>query len=126
MSLCQLYKCSPNCYVLHRYAFTIIGSLVVFVCFWVLLEKLDNSQGASHISSSDKNIFWVCLACRKYSYICLTHVNVWESMGKPCSCIFFTASHARICISTSCRDSIIELGIMRLRPLSLDCVWTLN
>ena len=29
----------------------------------------------------------------------LTHVNVWESLGKPCSCaqfIKFTISHARI------------------------------
>ena len=37
----------------------------------------------------------------------LTHVNVWESMGKPCSCMqfiktrIFTASHARIRISTT-------------------------
>ena len=33
-------------------------------------------------------------------FICLTHANVWESIGKPCSCthfvksrIFFTTSH---------------------------------
>ena len=24
--------------------------------------------------------------------ICLTHMNVWESMGKPCSCIEFIKS----------------------------------
>ena len=35
----------------------------------------------------------------------LTHANVWESMGKPCSCmqfiVFFTASLAKIRISTT-------------------------
>ena len=36
----------------------------------------------------------------------LTHANVWESVGKPCSymqfikAIFCTTSHVRICIST--------------------------
>ena len=40
---------------------------------------------------------WICLFI-----ICLTHVNVWESMGKPCSCMqfikrrFFTTGNTRI------------------------------
>ena len=43
----------------------------------------------------------------QYIIICLTHANVRESMGKPCSAcnllkaIFFTASHTRIDISTT-------------------------
>ena len=59
---CHVYKCS---YALSRYAFTIIGNLVIFVCFWVLLEKLNNSPDASKLSPSTKKIFWVCIACRK-------------------------------------------------------------
>ena len=56
----------------------------------------------------------VCIVCPTFplmpqlsSVIRLTHANVWESMGKPCSCIqfikavFFTTSHTRICISNS-------------------------
>ena len=27
--------------------------------------------------------YW-CLRCIQYIIICLTHANVWESMGKPC------------------------------------------
>ena len=42
----------------------------------------------------------------------LTHTDVWESMGKPCSCMqfirscIFTTSHARICISTASEHAV--------------------
>ena len=37
------------------------------------------------------------------SYVCPTHANVWESMGKPCSCmqfkLFFLLQITRECVS---------------------------
>ena len=33
------------------------------------------------------------LPCMTHTFIiCLTHANVWESMGKPCSCVQFIKS----------------------------------
>ena len=58
----------------------------------------------------------------------LTHTDVWESMGKPCSCIqfirscIFTTSHARIRISTTSYMRI-RIRYCRSRVLHLNMQW---
>lgn len=43
----------------HRYGFSIVGNLVVFSCFWILLGKMNNSVDVEDLSPSDKPVFWV-------------------------------------------------------------------
>ena len=42
-----------------RNTFTYLASILVVVCFWVLLEKV-NSTGTNNITPHDGDIFWVC------------------------------------------------------------------
>ena len=41
-----------------RYTFTILANLVVFGCFWGLLENFNSSADAADLSPDDKEIFW--------------------------------------------------------------------
>lgn len=38
--------------------FTYLGSIVVFICFLILLTKINKSSGNS-LTPADKDIFWV-------------------------------------------------------------------
>ena len=57
-----------------------------------------------------------------------TYTNVYESMGKPWSCIqfikssIFTASHVRICISTTSHAGI-RIRYCKSRALHLNVQW---
>ncbi len=43
--------------------FTILANVVVFGCFWALLDKFNSSVDATDLTSDDKEIFWVCKTC---------------------------------------------------------------
>lgn len=45
--------------LLCRYGFSIAANLLMFGCFWVLLEKINNSVDVADLSPDDKTIFWV-------------------------------------------------------------------
>lgn len=45
--------------LLCRYAFSIIANLLMFGCFWILLEKMNHSVDVRDLSPDDKEIFWV-------------------------------------------------------------------
>lgn len=52
-----------NNYSLPRYhyrtAFTIAANIIVFTCFWILLEKVNNTTDTSALTPQDKKVFWV-------------------------------------------------------------------
>ena len=50
--------------------------------------------------------------------VCLTHVNVWESIEKPCSCVQFIKSH--IFLLQVMRESVSGT------TSHMHCVWTCN
>ena len=59
-------------------------------------------------------------------YVHLTHTNVWESMGRLCSCAqymksCFTASHTRIRISTKVMQELVSGTTSHVH-----CIWTCN
>lgn len=44
----------------YRYCFTLLASVLVFCCMWVLLEKVGGEGSLNnHFSSNDKPVFWV-------------------------------------------------------------------
>ena len=68
--------------------------------------------------------------------ICLTHENVWESMGKPCSCIQFIKSSILYCKSRVNPYQYYksrEVSVLQVTWKSVSgtasharCVWTCN
>ena len=85
-------------------------------CSYSTVTVVFMTNWTSYHSKKLTAMFWIVFFIRQLSLflikllhiiIRLTHANVWESMGKPCSCMqfikshIFTASHARIRISTS-------------------------
>ncbi len=46
-------------YTTYRYTFTILANIIVFGCFWGLLEKFNHTVDATALGSDDKEIFWV-------------------------------------------------------------------
>jgi len=45
-----------------RYTFTILSNLVVFSCFWVLLEKINHDVDVTNLTPNDKTLFWVSIS----------------------------------------------------------------
>ena len=43
----------------YRYGYSIVASLLMFGCFWVLLEKVNKDMDLTSLSPHDKTIFWV-------------------------------------------------------------------
>ena len=58
--------------LLYRTTFTIIANILVFACFWILLEKINNSTDTTtHLTPADKEVFWVSseIVCTLYTSI---------------------------------------------------------
>ena len=55
--------------------FTYLGSIVVFICFLILLTKINKSSGNS-LTPADKEIFWVGEILNLY--ICIDNYNFHE------------------------------------------------
>ena len=63
--MCGVYVLCSNiafmqCSLFSRTTFTIIANILVFACFWILLEKINNSTDTTtHLTPADKEVFWV-------------------------------------------------------------------
>ena len=78
------------------------GALVV-----LLHDGLAMSWNSAKLRENHSHSHQISECMIKHIIIRLTYVNVWESMGKPCSCMQFiksrisATSHTRICINTT-------------------------
>ena len=79
----------------------IIGCRQLAPVFLVKVSKTYSSESLQNIWSGGETK--CVLQCAIIRFIIrLTHANVWESMGKPCSCMQFIKS--RIFYSKSCEN----------------------
>lgn len=65
----------------YRYTFTIAANVLVFSCFWILLEKINHDADTANLTPGDKEIFWVKhLRC---CWPCITIDSLLCANNKP-------------------------------------------
>jgi len=53
--------------VYYRTTFTTAANIIVFACFWILLEKINHDTNISNLTPDDKEVFWVGTLCYNLS-----------------------------------------------------------
>ena len=80
------------------------------------------------VNQKSPSYIWIASSYSKYCIVRLTHVNVWEPMGRPCSCrqliqaISFTASHTRTFTTVLRVTQKLVSGTVS----HTHCIWTYN
>ena len=77
--------------VIFDFLYTIVHKVLV-EALWIWIFLLREWHKYSCIKFQYPAGIWTQTFWILYSIICLTHANVWESMGKPCSCMQFIKS----------------------------------